>query len=819
MAINRKGQTSGTGLSAGSDQVIIIPVPPGATTGNYLVAFIAFQATWSATTGYSGTHAFPRFSNDWEVLIDFATDDAAEHYDNANPGLSLLVVGKFLLANETQFTAHVLAAPDRIGPVHYGIAAYGGVDQTTPIDVDGDFDVTTPAATTSVAPSLTLPTASSKLICFFVVPQDANLGITDIPGVPTGMTSVIGLSHNPVASESAGGVRMADQTIGSSGATGTRTSALPASTVESLAATVALRRDQSNPSAELTAITTKLKWGLPKINQPYIPGDFDKLILAPNDSLIRIIAKAEPYEFASATTVPLWFTNIGFRSKKTDDPVLTHMRGVLEADEFSVSRSIFGENAIGGAASISLGSIILRNNDGLLDRLFNYAWDWRLITLYAGGMRRTKGRRSISLDDYMRIGVVRTQAPDGDIHEVTIPLEDGGSIFQRNAQEFRYDGTGGMGGDPEIAGSSIPIGLGLVLNARPQCVDKFNLIFQFHDGEHYGAARELIAVYDQGILIPATFYTVDLAAGTFTYLRNPAGAGSLTCDFRGPEDAGDTPATFVKWLASTVGCGPLTYPNNFNTGYYFTFQEAASYQIGLYLPSGDNMTIYDALNLAVAPLGFWAWSRDGKFIVGLVEPPTGTADLDFVKSEILQYEKVRAPIPVSQYIIGYGRNWTLQGQSDLAGTAVNSERGAFAQLEWRQSVYPATPDPDVLAAYPSAKAKQSTDQEIEFIPTLIVYKEDADRITAAGFDLYGRAWDLARVTVPLKAWRTDLAKVVSVSFDRYSIGSNKLYRVLEMDETRRSITLLLWAFRSVTVLTTEDGDTLITEDGSPFEIT
>jgi hypothetical protein len=111
-----------------------------------------------------------------------------------------------------------------------GIAAYRGVNPTTPIDVHGG-QVTTKAGTKATAPSINVTVAGATMISVFGSAIDA------AATAPTGMTErydrfSVGSSSVAVTGD--------DQTLSASGATGVRTATLDKSTT-SVGQDIALR--------------------------------------------------------------------------------------------------------------------------------------------------------------------------------------------------------------------------------------------------------------------------------------------------------------------------------------------------------------------------------------------------------------------------------------------------------------------------------------------------------------------------------------------------------------------------------------------------
>jgi MSHA biogenesis protein MshQ len=176
---------------------ITVPVPAGVTTGDFLIASIAVRGnpTVNAPAG-------------WTLIRSDANGST----------MRLSTFRRFVTTTEP--ATHVFTFTKSSTASSAGIAAYRGVDPTTPVDVHGG-QVTTKAGTKLTAPTVTATVAGTKLISVFGSAIDA----TATP--PTGMTErydrlSVGSSKVSVTAD--------DQTLAAAGATGVRTVALDKST-------------------------------------------------------------------------------------------------------------------------------------------------------------------------------------------------------------------------------------------------------------------------------------------------------------------------------------------------------------------------------------------------------------------------------------------------------------------------------------------------------------------------------------------------------------------------------------------------------------
>jgi len=172
-------------------------VPAGVTTGDFLIASIAVRGnpTVNAPAG-------------WTLIRSDANGST----------MRLSTFRRFVTTTEP--ATHVFTFTKSSTASSAGIAAYRGVNPTTPVDVHGG-QVTSRAGTNLSAPTVTATVAGTKLISVFGSAIDA----TAIP--PTGMTErydrlSVGSSKVSVTAD--------DQTLAAAGATGVRTVTLDKST-------------------------------------------------------------------------------------------------------------------------------------------------------------------------------------------------------------------------------------------------------------------------------------------------------------------------------------------------------------------------------------------------------------------------------------------------------------------------------------------------------------------------------------------------------------------------------------------------------------
>ena len=480
-----------------------------------------------------------------------------------------------------------------------------------------------------------------------------------------------------------------------------------------------------------------------------------------------VILKA--YNLDTSSEITLYYSGEGFITEPTDTPANTLFEPRL-VEPISFSRSMFGSGRIGGYSVPGYGELILTNADGGLDALAGYAWDGREVEVRVG-------QAGAAYQYYFTIFTGQAKTVEFDDVFIRVILRDDQNDFERDYPETLYAGTGGNEGSSELEGRPKPHCYGEVYNIEPVLVDATNLVYQVHDG----AIQAIDAVYENGIALTLTTdYTVDLTNGRFTLVATPTGV--ITADVKGSKPSG----TYITTVADIVQHiveehAGFTYPGDFDTASFSALNASNSSTVGLY--DTETTTIADVLDRLINTVGgFYGFDRDGKFQVGRVELASGTADAEFDSTTIIEITRLASAVPNFQTRVGYKKNYRPMSETEL-DASVSSARRDFLTRDGGLSI---DTDSAILTAYPNATALM--------VDALFSGSSAAATEASRLLTIYKTQRDVYRILVKTQPYVLKLNDVVKITFNRYNLGSGKLFRVISIveDAANNEVELELW---------------------------
>lgn len=477
----------------------------------------------------------------------------------------------------------------------------------------------------------------------------------------------------------------------------------------------------------------------------------------------------KPYNLATSSEVTLYYSGEGFITEPTDTPANTLFEPRL-VEPISFSRSMFSSGKIGGFSVPGFGELILTNADGGLDAFSGYAWDGRSVEVKVG-------EDGAAYQYYFTIFTGQARTVEFDDLFIRVILRDDQNDFDIDYPDTLYAGTGGNEGTAELAGQAKPHCYGQVHNIEPVLVDATNNVYQVHDG----AIEAIDTVYDGGVALTLTTdYTVDLTNGRFTLVAAPTGI--ITADVKGSKPGGTylaTVADIVKHLVEDHA--GFTYPGDFDTASFTALNTANSAVVGVY--DRDTTDLFNILDRLINSIGgFYGFDRDGKFQVGRVELPTGTAAFEFDSTNIIEITRLASAVPNHQVRVNYNKNFRVMSESDFDPSITTAKRDSLVR-EW--SVATAT-DANVLTAYPNSSAL--------IVNTFLVDSTAAATEASRLLTIYKTQRDFYKILVKTQPYTLKLNDVVKITFNRYNLASGKLFRVISIveDAANNEVELELW---------------------------
>lgn len=390
--------------------------------------------------------------------------------------------------------------------------------------------------------------------------------------------------------------------------------------------------------------------------------------LASDTSIRCTLAEIEVYDTITSSVQTLYLSTKNYVTASTDTPANTIYLPVL-ATSVAFTETLDTQ----GAASINYGSISIENYNGEFDSwTTNYIWTNRPVRLYFGDVRFSRDNFTLifsgTIADLTSVNSTQITVAIADLtarFNAAVSEELLGNYFQGNiVPTSTYDNPN----KDEIK----PLVFGEVHNITPLLMDATELEFMVHNGP----IESIIEIRDNGVpLAPGTGYTVNLSAGTFKLLVNPAGA--ITCSVQGDaftvNSSGDTVPGYSNRVTRLIqriltGYGktvsgvpqdPLQVSEMDLTALN-AFDSAHTQAVGIYISQKEN--ILDVCNQLAQSVGASVVaSRLGKVsLVKLQTPAGGTFEISGDRMLINTLEMTRQ-LPVQAAVkLGYCKNYTLQ---------------------------------------------------------------------------------------------------------------------------------------------------------------
>lgn len=348
----------------------------------------------------------------------------------------------------------------------------------------------------------------------------------------------------------------------------------------------------------------------------------------------------------------------GYITNDSDSPssqvFLPRLRDSVEYS-IEVGCQIWGNSG----SKISFGTIDIDNTDGELDSWLSEQWRDRTITI-----RRGLVNQSFSAHDLVAIAIIdKISAPD--FYTIRLTLRDKSALLDIPLQRNLYPS---LLLAPSLEGTPRPICIGDCFNIPGVLVDSAMLDYDVHDDEFFS----IEAVKDQGVyLSPSDEWdiSIDSNVNGFRFNEGNNPAGKITADVRGAMVG----TSLIERLPDVID-----YVIN-KSGGAVTTSEIDSYTVeNLDFSSGyticyygrDSTTISNVLTQILDSYsGWWYFDRFGMLKVGRLEEPSTAVRLEINDINIVGDISIKFDEASNlSSKIGYGRNWSPHGDSDIAGS-------------------------------------------------------------------------------------------------------------------------------------------------------
>lgn len=477
----------------------------------------------------------------------------------------------------------------------------------------------------------------------------------------------------------------------------------------------------------------------------------------------------------------------------------------------AIRRHLFQPQATLGDGVAEIAAIVLDNTDRRWDR-YHRLVDGRPIT------QRRASRSSRNPDDYTQLfaGVIETATYKGNEWELQV-LSRRTAIAEELVQTKRYDGTAttgeaGVGGGEDLEGKPEPILIGSAFNVSPPRANPHVPVFQLSTGWP-GHAVAIEFVRDSGADIAAGTQHPTLAAllatapsaGTYDWYSGDDGtyfvlgsAASGEVTVAATEGGGRTIAECAERIllrSTRLVAGDVHGVGAMNA--------AMAGQGGVWFGASDT-TIGQALTEVLSGIGSWVDNLDDQSVTLYpwgqlpavadqdINADTGVlgagTDRDWETLDegidLVSTQDVGGGAAVSEVIVGYQRNYTVQTRTQVAGVA--EPRIARLEQDWLT----------VSAVDDAARAVNALTPPMR-INTALASKSDAERVAALQLDLRRGGIDIYRVPISALRVATDIGGTIRLTSNKYGL-ERALCGVLGREDSGRTVqgaqmtTLIVW---------------------------
>lgn len=481
----------------------------------------------------------------------------------------------------------------------------------------------------------------------------------------------------------------------------------------------------------------------------------------------------------------------------------------------SYSKTIFSENALRGVMQIGALAVTLDNTDGGLDSLADYSFDGQFAELFDN----TASTYDWNVTDCVLEQVLFSEK------DVTFAIRDSRHKFDKPLMTKKYAGTNtgsplaGIEGTAEdIKGQPKPLCIGRCFNVTPVLVNTSKLIYQVdaYDGligpwsltvyDKRAALTQGADYADQAAMeatAPAAGqFRVWPAGGCFRIASTPT--GMITCDvIAPPQDPENTAGGYAPPATAAAACAIpqlvkrlVWYADADADG----VQAAQSYTtnyggntIGLFLKAETSILtaleeVLSAANGYLAKGYGIGGAFEGYYYCQLYDPdaPPFTPSIDPIElgtDSIIPNTLQQVPpagaergLPVWRINFNYKRNYTVMGDSDLAGVAALDQE--FCKREYRtltkedaaiKTKWPNSVEMNVFSNWANSTVAQT---EVDRLFTLYSVERRMYRVAVKGAAIREQAQFTSGAAEP--RWFQP-GFIVNVTYPRYDLTAGKKF--------------------------------------------
>lgn len=492
----------------------------------------------------------------------------------------------------------------------------------------------------------------------------------------------------------------------------------------------------------------------------------------------------------------------------------------------SFRNEMFAKGSTGGQLTTGYGEISLINLDGALDPLRLHGFDGRPVTISHGPQNGDYP------DDFVVILKATMNQPTFERKLMSIKLRDKYHVFNKNLQSLKFLGNNvlpdGIEGVEDLKGSPKPLLFGTASNLTPIQVNTSKYIYAINvrDASLFDSLTDvdsiaswdsatgtvvndtgvkITAVRDMGVALTAGAvysseadmlatapaagqYRVWEAGGYFRLGSEPEGGVTVNCTDGGYPNYSKLGQIVQHLVSDFAG---LT-SSEINSSDITTVNSSETAEMGYYT-SNQEVTVSEVISDLCGPINAWAgFDRLGIFRLKLINTSLPTETYTLTESDIIDYEllsmaETTSGVPVKKFTFKFRKNWTVQSQSDLAGSVVEPYRTLYTK-----EYYISETTTNSSEEFIKLKHLLSEDMTFESL-----FYDIAPMTTLRQLQIYNKMRTRLKLTIKFDKAKLDLLSlgtIVKLYLNRFGCNDGVNFMILGyyLDMSSNKLELTLW---------------------------
>ncbi|MCI1909003.1 hypothetical protein [Acetobacter fabarum] len=430
-------------------------------------------------------------------------------------------------------------------------------------------------------------------------------------------------------------------------------------------------------------------------------------------------------------------------------------------------------DALGGA--LSAGAITLVNIGGGLNAMLAVNVNDHLPVRISAGQKLWDATRGIwrdpAYDSLIPVfaGLGKSWKPDRT--SIQIDLLDATYWLTGAMPIGSYGGTGGLDGDSNVAGRSIPRLRGRAHNITPVLIDSINYVYHVSDGP-----GSILALYEGGFAGGIAYagdvedlYAVTPKPGTYVVQTDRGGTWfrlgtkpvyAITVDAEGKFRSGAAPANVLDILRQFL-LEDMLLPTAYIDPAWEETSAMAPWPGGWFWDGSASVTGKNAVTALLSGLGITLIpTRTGTLLpIRLVAPSASSNIVAEITPDViiaLSGDDLDGSLdpPTWRWRIGFAHNFTVQAAGSSLHPQITAAQQSFVAQQDRAAIWYSA----------EVKSRWRVPNDPDTISTALTRQDDAALIAQRHGALWGTKRKIWAVSIPqIYAWQIDLGDVVAIT--------------------------------------------------------